>query len=81
MVWFAFTAPMNAEFVQWTSDSISADWTRVRAQWEYSHATRFVLQLIGFSALLISILVEILTNRFRARITQQYAAPVSRTGQ
>jgi len=57
-IWFIFVAPMNAEFAQWTIDSIPADWTRVRNQWEYSHAARFVLQLIGFGALLLSVLVE-----------------------
>ena len=41
--WFSFVAPMNAQFAQWTVDSIPADWTRVRNQWEYSHATRFAL--------------------------------------
>lgn len=59
VVWFAFVAPMNAEFAQWTTASIPADWTRVRNQWEYSHAARFGLQLIGFTALLISVLVEV----------------------
>lgn len=58
VVWFAFVAPMNAEFSQWTLDSIPVDWMGVRNQWEYSHATRFVLQLIGFSVLLISVFVD-----------------------
>ena len=69
VVWFMFVAPMNAEFAQWTVDSIPANWRQVRNQWEYSHAIRFILQLVGFSALLISILVETSTNRrFRDRI-------------
>ncbi|MBW4534359.1 MAG: DUF1772 domain-containing protein [Pleurocapsa minor HA4230-MV1] len=63
VVWFSFVAPMNAEFAQWTVDSIPADWTQGRNQWGYSHATRFVLQLIGFSALLFSVLVETSKNR------------------
>ncbi len=71
VVWFMFVAPMNAEFAQWTVDSIPADWTRVRNQWEYSHASRFVLQLIGMSTLLLSVLVETPTNRFRDRVTPE----------
>jgi Domain of unknown function (DUF1772) len=80
IVWFSFVAPMNAQFAKWTVDSIPADWTRVRNQWEYSHATRFILQLIGFSALLISVLVETSKNRSRDRAAQQYATS-SRTEQ
>lgn len=79
VVWVTFVAPMNAEFAQWTVDSIPANWTEVRNQWEYSHAARFVLQLLGFSALLASVLVETSTNRFRNRAEQQYAMPGSRT--
>jgi ABC-type xylose transport system permease subunit len=73
VIWFLFVAPMNAEFAQWTVDSIPANWTQVRNQWEYSHATRFVLQLIGFSALLISILAETSKNRSRDRVTSEVA--------
>jgi Domain of unknown function (DUF1772) len=79
VVWFSFVAPMNAEFAQWTVDSIPADWTQVRNQWEYSHTTRFVLQLVGFSALLISILVETPKNRFRDRAERPHAILESRT--
>jgi Domain of unknown function (DUF1772) len=78
VVWFSFVAPMNAEFARWTVDSIPADWTRVRNQWEYSHATRFVLQLVGFSALLISILVETSKNRSRESVTPNLAQLTNR---
>ncbi|MEB3278842.1 MAG: DUF1772 domain-containing protein [Lyngbya sp.] len=57
-VWIGFVAPMNAQVEQWTVGSVPADWTRIRNQWEYSHAIRFVLHLIGFSALLLSVLRE-----------------------
>ncbi len=67
LVWFVFTAPMNAEISRWTVGSLPTDWTRVRNQWEYSHATRFVLQLIGFSALLLSVLLETPNNHLRDR--------------
>lgn len=65
IIWFIFIAPVNAEISTWTPNSIPADWTRWRNQWEYTHATRFVIHLIGFSALLISVLNETSTNRFR----------------
>jgi hypothetical protein len=68
VIWFVFIAPVNAEIDTWTLNSIPADWTQWRNQWEYTHATRFVIHLIGFSALLISILIETPTNRSRDRV-------------
>ncbi|RUR79606.1 hypothetical protein PCC6912_31420 [Chlorogloeopsis fritschii PCC 6912] len=63
VIFFAFTEPVNAQVRQWTVDTIPADWMRWRDQWEYSHAARFVFQLIGFCALLLSVLVETPKNR------------------
>ncbi len=42
----------------WTATGPPAEWMRIREQWEYTHAARFVLQLAGFSALLVSVLAE-----------------------
>jgi hypothetical protein len=36
--------------------AVSADWTRLRDQWEFAQASRFGLFLLGFSALLASVL-------------------------
>ena len=58
IVFLVFTEPMNREIVQWSIESVPADWTRVRNQWEYSHVARFIFQLIGLCALVISLLVE-----------------------
>ena len=38
-------------------------WQALRDRWEYAHATGFVLQLIGFSALVVSVLVETPSGR------------------
>jgi hypothetical protein len=59
VVWIMFVAPVNAEIAKWTVESVPPDWTRWRDQWEYSHATRFVLQLIGFGTLVLGLLLEI----------------------
>jgi Domain of unknown function (DUF1772) len=48
--------PVNAAFAAWTPASVPADWTRLRDQWEFSHAARGGLFLLGFSALLVSVL-------------------------
>ncbi len=58
-VWFSFVAPMNAAMrASWSPASMLADWQRVRDQWEYAHAVRFVLQFVGLGALLLSVLAE-----------------------
>jgi hypothetical protein len=57
VVWLGFTNPVNAETAGWTASSIPSDWAQWRRQWEYSHAVRFGLHLIGFSALVLSSLI------------------------
>jgi hypothetical protein len=58
VVGLMITNAVNGEVAKWTAESIPSNWMQQRAQWEYSHATRFFLQFIGFSALLLSILLE-----------------------
>ena len=55
VVWLGFTNVVNAETAKWTADSIPQDWAEWRRQWEYSHATRFVLHLAGFAGLLFPV--------------------------
>lgn len=73
VIWIGFIAPMNAQIEQWTVGSLPADWTQVRNQWEYSHATRFLLHLIGFSALLLSVLRETPTSYPRNHVASETA--------
>jgi hypothetical protein len=61
--WIVLIAPMNAEFAKWLTDSIPADWTRYRDQWEYAHAVNAVIKIMGLSSLAISVLVEIPKTR------------------
>ena len=35
--WAMFIAPVNAEIVTWMPDTIPADWTWWRSQWEHAH--------------------------------------------
>ncbi len=48
--------PVNQAFAGWTPAAVPADWTRLRDQWEFTHAARGGLFLLGFSALLASVL-------------------------
>ncbi len=82
VVFFLFIEPVNVVIEHATPQSIPSDWIRLRNQWEYAHAANFVLSLIGFSALLISVLVETSTNRFREHRTERaYATSGNRTEQ
>jgi hypothetical protein len=56
-VWIFMTNAANAEVAKWSPQSIPANWGEWRRQWDYSHATRFVLQLVGFTALIAALLV------------------------
>ena len=66
--WGMFIAPVNAEIATWTLGTIPADWTWRRSQWEYTHAARAILEILGLSALVLSILVETPSQRSRRRV-------------
>jgi hypothetical protein len=57
-VWLLFIAPMNAETARWAAGAIPHNWAATRNQWEYSHVAHFAFQLMGFCALLASVLAE-----------------------
>jgi uncharacterized membrane protein len=67
--WIMFVLPMNAEFAQWGTNPIPADWTRYRDQWEYAHAVNALIKIVGLSLLVISVLVE--TPKKRAILSDQ----------
>jgi hypothetical protein len=62
VVWVFVTNAVNVQVLKWTAESLPPDWMRQRTRWDYSHAARFVLQLIGFGALLLSVLRETRTS-------------------
>ena len=46
---------MGTSFAHTLELPIPQDWAEWRRQWEYSHATRFVLHLAGFAVLLFPV--------------------------
>jgi hypothetical protein len=54
-----WVAPVNATLVPLTPETLPANWTALRDQWEYTHAVRALLQIVALGALVLSILVEI----------------------
>jgi hypothetical protein len=60
-IWLAVVQQVNLQ----VEHALAADpnsgpaiWTQLRAKWEYGHAAGFVAQLLGFSALIISVLAD-----------------------
>jgi hypothetical protein len=57
-VWFALVSPANVQMAQWNSLPLPANWTEVRRQWEFGHAASAVLDLVGFGALVLSVVID-----------------------
>jgi hypothetical protein len=58
LIYFLQIEPVNTVIEQATARSVPTDWTRLRNQWEYAHATNFGFSLAGFVAIVISVLVD-----------------------
>jgi hypothetical protein len=65
-VWLGFTNPVNVETGRWTADSLPSNWAAWRAQWEYSHAVRFVLHFCGFVLLALRLVMSLPDSRRRS---------------
>jgi len=68
-IWLMVVAPVNsevAEALRSMPETVPAAWLRLREQWEYGHAAGFVVQLLGFCALVISVVGETPKGRQRA---------------
>ncbi len=58
--WLVLVAPVNGRIeaaLEGAPATVPNLWLELRPRWEYGHATGFVIQLLGFSALLISVLL------------------------
>ena len=59
--WLTLVAPVNnqiAAALVSAPETVPALWMQLRERWEYGHAVGFALQLVGFCAIVISVLVE-----------------------
>jgi hypothetical protein len=55
-LWLAFVNPANSQMKAWSLDSPPETWATARDRWEYTHLARFMIQLAGFSALVLATL-------------------------
>jgi hypothetical protein len=57
IVWLLVIAPATPHFTEWTTTGvIPTDWMMWRSQWQFGQAGGFVLDVIGFCLLLISVM-------------------------
>ncbi|MBD2338147.1 DUF1772 domain-containing protein [Calothrix sp. FACHB-156] len=59
LIYFLRIEPVNVVIEQANATSLPNNWQQLRNQWEYAHATNFICSLAGFSALLISVLIDV----------------------
>ena len=56
VVFWTYTYPANQATINWTV--LPENWVVLRRQWEYSHATSAVLNLLALISLILSVLVR-----------------------
>jgi MFS family permease len=59
--WLLLVEPVNrqiADAIAQSPQTVPTMWQMLRGRWEYGHATGFVLHLLGFCALVISVIRE-----------------------
>ena len=58
VLWWVLVYPVNIELAKWVNGPVPADWTVYRARWEWGHATIALIELLGFAALVASVLAD-----------------------
>jgi uncharacterized membrane protein len=64
-IWLVVVVPVNSQVAaafRSAPESIASVWMRLRNRWEYGHVVGFIVQLVGFCALVLSVLVETLQS-------------------
>lgn len=58
LIYFLRIEPVNIVIEQANAGAVPPNWQQLRNQWEYAHATNFAFGLAGFSAVVISVLID-----------------------
>lgn len=59
--WLVLVVPVNSQIaaaLKSAPESVPALWMQLRERWEYGHAAGFIIQLLGFASLALSVVVE-----------------------
>ncbi len=57
VLWWILVYPANLELASWVNGPVPDNWTAWRARWEWGQAANGFAQLLGFAALIASLLV------------------------
>ena len=58
LLWWVLVYPVNVERAEWANGPVPSDWTTYRSRWEWGHATISLFELLGFAALIASVLAD-----------------------
>jgi hypothetical protein len=58
MVWWVFVYPVNIELAKWVNRPVPDNWAVWRSLWEWGQAANGLAQLVGFAALIASVLIK-----------------------
>lgn len=80
-IWATLINPINQRTLTWTADTLPPDWAEVRDRWHALHAVRLVGAVIGFGALILSVLDDASAgSRERAGSPSHETAALQRPG-
>lgn len=71
-IFWIWVAPVNAALAPLSAETLPPDWTRLRDQWEFAHASRAILQIVALAALVVSILAELPRASIRGEASTEY---------
>lgn len=78
VVYFMVVQPANDQIASWSPASVPSDWTTWRDRWEFGHAFRFGLMLIGFAALVAAVTGREPADRAGSRSARRAEAEAAR---
>ena len=58
LIWWVLVYPVNVELVKWVNGPVPHNWPEWRSLWEWGQAANGLSQLMGFAALIASVLVQ-----------------------
>jgi hypothetical protein len=58
LLWWVLVYPVNVELAKWVNGPVPSDWATYRSRWEWGHATISLFELMGFAALIASVLAD-----------------------
>jgi hypothetical protein len=58
LFWWIMVYPVNVELAKWVNGPVPANWTEWRTIWEWGQAANGVMMVLGFAALVASVVGE-----------------------